>query len=180
MKTGDKKETMRTDYLIIGKVLRPFGVHGEIKVLPITDRLDRFRDLEFIFLRRDRSFLKFDVEAVRLMSGYAQLKLKGYDERNDVDALRGKFLYIDRENAVKIEEDSYYYYDILGCSVITLEGKLLGRVFDIQNAGSNDVYFVRSQNSENGEFLIPAISDVVKEIDIAKKEIVIRMVDGLL
>ncbi len=170
---------MKIDYLIIGKVLRPFGIHGEIKVLPITDRLDRFKDLEFIFLKRDRSFIKIDIEDVRLMRGYAQLKLRGYDERNDADKLRGELLYIDRENAARIEKDSYYYYDILGCSVITQEGEPLGMVFDIQNAGSSDVYFVRPRNSESREFLIPAISDVVKEIDVAKKEIVIQLVDGL-
>ncbi len=171
---------MRTDYLIIGKVLRPFGVRGEIKVLPITDRPDRFKDLGFVFLKKqDNNFLKIGIEAVRLLRGYAHLKLEGYDERNKADTLRGKYLYIDRENAVRLEKESYYYCDIVGCSVITKEGNLFGTVFDIQNAGSSDVYFVRPRNSKSGELLIPAISDVVKEIDIVNKVIVIEMVDGL-
>jgi len=170
---------MKTDYLIIGKVLRPFGVHGEVKVLPITDCSDRFNGLGFVFLKQDNNFLKIDIEAVRLLRGYVHLKLEGYNELDKVDTLRGKYLYIDRKHAVKIKKGSYYYYDILGCRVITKDGELLGTVFDIQNAGSSDVYFVRPQNSKNGELLIPAISDVVKEIDVANKEIVIEMVDGL-
>jgi 16S rRNA processing protein RimM len=171
---------MKTDYLIIGKFLRPFGVLGEIRVLPITDRAERFLDLDFIYIKkRNTGFSKLKVEAARLISAYAQLKLHGYNSRDDVEPLRGMFLYIDREHAVEIDEGSYYYYDIIGCSVFTQEGENLGRVFDVQNSGSNDVYFVRSADSGSDEILIPAVGDVIKEIDIDRKKIVINMIEGL-
>ncbi|MCK5569376.1 MAG: 16S rRNA processing protein RimM, partial [Spirochaetes bacterium] len=77
------------------------------------------------------------------------------------------------------DDSSYYYYDLIGCSVRTLSGDILGDVYNIQNTGSCDIYFVRSQDEGKKELLVPAISQVIKKIDIAEKEIIIEVIDGL-
>jgi 16S rRNA processing protein RimM len=172
--------SFKTEYLIIGKIVKPFGVKGEIKVFPITDSVSRFEGLSFVYLQNGSSFDRYDVNQTRLTNEYVLLKLKGLDSRTDADKLRGEYIYVDRENAVKLEDSSYYYYDLLDCKVITTEGKQLGIVYDIQNAGSCDVYFVRTSNKVDNEVLIPAVSQVVKNIDIKNKEITIDLIDGLL
>ena len=168
------------DFLVIGKVLKPFGIKGEVKVGPITERVERFNGLPFAYVKRGEAFEKVGFERTRISNGYVYAKIAGCVNRNDVEALAGEYLYIDRVNAVPIDPSSHYYIDVVGCRVKTLEGELLGTVINIQNAGSCDVYFVRAEGSETKEFLIPAISDVVRKIDTVRKEILIAVVDGLL
>jgi 16S rRNA processing protein RimM len=172
--------SLKTDYLVIGKIVKPFGIKGEVKVFPITDSTLRFKDLRHVFLQSDSSFKRFDVNAVRLANEFVLLKLNGFDSRDAVEKFRGEYLYVDRENAVELEGSTYYYYDLLDCTVKTIEGIILGSVYDIQNTGSCDVYFVRKQNKNEKEVLIPAISQVVKNIDVINKEITVDLIDGLL
>lgn len=169
----------KADYLIIGKVLKPIGTKGEIKVLPITDDIERFRDLPYVILKKGVSTEKSTVAYARLLKKYVILKLNDSHTRLEADLLKGQYLYIDRENALKIDESSYYYHDLYGCAVKTAQGEILGTVYDIQNAGSCDVYFLKSHNRKD-EILIPAVSDIVKKIDINKKEIVVEVLEGLL
>lgn len=168
------------DYLVIGKVLRPFGLKGEVKLEPITGDINRFQRLEFIFIEKESTFQKIHVEGVRISPNVVHLKLRDYNTRDDAERLRDQYIYIDRPNAIEIDDSSYYYYDIMGCEVRTLEGNVIGVIHDIQNAGSCDVYVVRSEGPGNKEHLIPAVRDVVKEIRIDRKEIIIDVIDGLL
>ncbi len=170
----------KRDYLIIGKIVRPFGTRGEVKLLPITDDINRFHSMDFIFFRRGEQFEKVAVENVRISMDAVYIKLEGVATRDDAERLRNSLVYIDREHAAQIDDSSYYYYDIMGCTVKTEQGDTIGTVFDIQNAGSCDVYCVRPAGSSDGELLIPAVHDVVKNIDIGKKEIYIEALDGLL
>ena len=170
----------KTDFLIIGRIVRPFGTRGEVKLLPITDYINRFRGIESVYLNRAGEYEKIEVESARIMKGAVLLKLVHVANRDDAELLRNSIVYIDRRHAVPLDDESHYYYDILGCTVITTEGETIGEVFDIQNAGSCDVYYVRAQNGSDAEVLIPAVRDVVKSIDIRKKEICIEVIDGLL
>ena len=172
--------SVKTEYLIIGKIVKPFGLKGEVKVSPITDSALRFKDLRYVFLQSGSGFDRVDVSSTRPANNFVLLKFNGLDSRDAVEKLRGEYLYVDRKNAVELEGSSYYYCDLLDCKVITLEGMLLGIVYDIQNAGSCDVYFVRNQNEDQKEVLIPAISQVVKSIDVDNKEITVDLIDGLL
>jgi 16S rRNA processing protein RimM len=160
--------------------VRPFGVRGEVKVLPMTDNAERFRDIRAVFLNRDGSFQREELEHVKVANNGVILKLENIGTRDEAEQLKDQLVYIDRNNAAPIDESSHYYCDIQGCTVRTLEGDVLGTVFDIQNAGSCDVYFVRPEGSRDGEILIPAIRDVVKKIDTEGKEILIDVIDGLL
>ena len=170
----------KTEYLIIGKIVKSFGIKGEVKVSPITDSALRFKDLKYVFLQSGSGFNRIDINSARMANKFVLLKFTGFDSRDAADILHGEYLYVDRKNAVKLEGSSYYYCDLLDCKVITRDGILLGSVYDIQNAGSCDVYFVRSQNEDQKEVLIPAISQVVKNIDVDNKEITVDLIDGLL
>ena len=170
----------KIDYLIIGKIAKPSGNRGELKVFPITDNIERFNNLAFVFLKEDQLFTKYKLESVRHSHKSVFLKFKDHDSRNDVEKLRGKNLYINRKNAIKIDESSYYYYDITGCTVKTTSGNILGEVYDIQNAGSCDIYVVESEDNKGKFVFIPAIKEVVKKIDINRKEIIIEVIEGLL
>jgi len=178
----------KAGYLVIGKVARPFGLKGEVKVFPITDLKDRYNYLYYVFVKSEKSekseknggkYHKVEIEDMRFSHDIVLLKFKGYDTKDSVKAFMGKLLFIDRDHAAPIAEGSYYYHDIYGCRVRTKDGIMLGRVSDIQNAGSCDIYVVQSEKKQDDFYYIPAISDVIKKIDIHAKEIEIEVIEGL-
>jgi 16S rRNA processing protein RimM len=169
-----------TEYLIIGRIARPFGIQGEVKIIPITDHAERFVGIDAVFVKQNGSFRKLEVAGSRIVKNAVLLKFVHVSDRSDAERYRDCMLYIDREHAAPIEDDSNYYYDLLGCTVKTTDGTEIGIVTDIQNAGSCDVYSVKPENSSEPELLIPVVRDIVKKIDIKKKEICIEIIDGLL
>ena len=170
----------KDDYLIVGRITKPFGLKGEVKVLPITDDPGRYHKLSAVYIESGGSYRKLTIETTRVNGRRVVLKFSGCGSVEDAELLRDELLYVTRKNAVKIPKGSYYYYDILGSTVTTLEGEVVGEVYDIQNAGSCDVYFVRSTDKKSREFIIPALKDVVKKIDVGEKKIVIEALEGLL
>lgn len=167
-----------TDYLIIGKVIRPFGIRGEVHVHPITDHAGRFTEVDHLHLRGGVVPRTLRIERARISGNRVILKVEGVDTRDQAERLRERLLYVDREHAAELAEGSYYYYDLLGCRVVTGEGEELGTVEDIQNFGSCDVYFVRGSGGR--ELALPAIRQVIRSIDLSRKRIEIDTVEGLL
>ena len=167
------------DYLIIGKVTGPFGNEGVMKVLPLTDKMSRFNDLSFVFFKTDGGFVKTELENVRYKKNTVLIKLKACSTRNEVEKFRNEYMYIDRKNAIEIDDSSNYYYDINGCIVKTSDGENIGVISDIQNAGSCDVYVIHTKDNNKSEIYIPAVKDVIKKIDIEHKEIIIDVIEGL-
>ncbi len=106
------------------------------------------------------------------------LKLEGIDDIGEAEKFKNFYIKINRKDAVELEEDSYFIVDIIGCKVFTDENEFLGKVIDVFQTGSNDVYTVK--NNEDKEILLPAIEDVIKDIDIANKKIVVKLMDGLI
>ncbi len=164
----------RPSHLVIGRILAPHGAKGEVQAEILTDFPDRFGLLQTLYLGEELD--PVSVEGHRFHKHRVILKLAGCEDRNDVGALRGKLIYVPVEEAMPLEEDEYYLYQILGLEVWTTEGEFLGCVDEILFTGGNDVYIVRNGDEE---VLIPAISDVVKEVDISKGRLTVQLMEGL-
>lgn len=119
----------------------------------------------------------YPVEDVRFHQGAALIKLAGCDDRNTAETLRGMLVQIPLEDAVPLEEGEYYYFQLVGVEVFTDQGEPLGRVVEVMETGANDVYIVRGPR---GEVLIPAVEDVVRELDLTARRMVITPLPGLL
>ena len=102
-------------------------------------------------------------------------KAKGYDDIRS-ESQRGSYLVVDRANLAKLEEGHFFVFDIIGCKVLTTDGEAIGEVEDVLSSGANDLYVVKR---EKGEVLIPAVKEMVKDIDIAKKTIRVQLPEGL-
>lgn len=162
-------------YLVIGRVLAPWGVRGEVKIAVLTDWPERFALLKRIYLGKElRPYL---LERFRLHKDKAILKLGGCDSREAVERLRGQFVQVPVEEAMPLGEDEYYEYQIVGLSVWTREGEYLGQVREVLYTGANDVYVVRG---EGREVLIPAIEDVVLEVNLEEGRIIVELMEGLI
>ena len=174
-KPGKEDNRSGPRYLVIGRVAKPWGVRGEVKVEVMTDFPDRFSLLRKIYLGPEA--VPFALEGFRLHQGAALLKLKGCHDRTTVEKLRGQWVQIPIEEAVSLEQDEYYEYQIVGLAVWTADGEYLGTVDEIISTGANDVYVVRG---EGREALIPAIEDVVLKINLAQGQLVVELMEGLI
>lgn len=161
---------MKNEKLVIGKITKAHGVRGEVKVISYSDDLKRFKKLKKVSI--DSSELK--VEWVKLQSNRAILKLEGYDSIEDTQELRNKLISVDREDAVKLEEDEYYVADLIGCSVFDEKEVELGKIYDVISTGSNDVYWIKSKTRK--DLLVPVLKDIVLSVDIDSEKIIIKQV----
>ena len=167
----------QTEWATIGKIVAPFGIRGELKVQPLTDIPDRFSQLDTIHLGPD--YTRYVIEGVRPYKGdMVLLALEGVDDANAAELLRNRDLCIPVDQLTKLPPDSYYQHDILGLRVFTLDNQEVGTIVDIMTTGGNDVYILRS--SEKREVLIPAIKEVIKQIDLVRRMMYIDPMKGLL
>jgi len=169
---------LKKEFVVIGKVVSTQGNKGEVNVMPLTDLIDRFKNLDNVFLRNKNSQAILNVEKVRVRKDRVILKLKDIENIKEAKMIVGSFLEVERKNAVKLSKDAYFIFEIIGLEVYTENNIFLGKIENVINTGSNDVYVVKRKDKE--ELFIPAILDVVKDIDLEKKRITIHLVDGLI
>jgi 16S rRNA processing protein RimM len=165
------------EWATIGKVVAPFGVQGELKVILLSDIPDRFNGLDRVYA--GPTHVQHRIEHVRPHKGeIVVLKLQGIDDANTAEKMRNFDLAIPATELAQLPPDSYYQHDILGLQVVTVKGRTVGTIVDIIVTGSNDVYVIKSPTGEQN--LIPAIKDVVKQVDLRRKVMYIDPIAGLL
>lgn len=163
-------------YLAVGRILRPHGVHGELRAEILTDYPARLSHLHTLYVGKDHS--PHTLTAVRFHQNIMLLTFEDCATRDAADTLRGAMVEIALEDAVPLEEAEYYHFQLIGIQVETDEGDTLGEIVDVFTApGANDVFVV---HGSRGEVLIPAIKDVVIALDVEAKRAVIHVLPGLL
>lgn len=167
-----------TEWATIGKVVALFGIHGEIKVLSLTDIPNRFAELEAVYLGSDHTH--YPIKSVRPYKGdMVVLKLAGIEDANTAETLRNLDLSIPLSQLAPLPPDSYYQHDLIGMEVVTVGGQNVGKIVDIMVTGSNDVYIIEGK-APGREILIPAIKDVIKQVDLIRRMMYIEPMKGLL
>ncbi|MFQ3548921.1 MAG: ribosome maturation factor RimM [Armatimonadota bacterium] len=161
--------------ILIGKITSSFGIKGEVKIQVLTDFPNRF-DVgnEIIIKKPDGSFISKKILSSRETKGNIIVGLDGVEDRNAADDLRGYEIVISDEDLVELPEDRYYLFDLIGINVVTNDGREIGAVTEVIQAGANDVYVTST------DICIPAIKQVVLEVDIKNKKMVIFPMPGLL
>ncbi|AEB76146.1 ribosome maturation factor RimM [Clostridium botulinum] len=153
-------------FLAVGKIINTHGLKGEIKLLPSTDDVERFKELKKAYIDGE----VIEIEGCKFQPGKVILKIKDVDSIEQAQRLKNKYIKVTREDAAKLPEDCYYEADIVGCTVYDENDEELGKVDEIIRTGSNDVYWIKGKN----EVLIPAIKSVIVSIDVNSKKIVIK------
>ncbi|WMJ88293.1 ribosome maturation factor RimM [Anaerocolumna sp. MB42-C2] len=166
------------EYIRVGVISSTHGIRGEVKVFPTTDDINRFKTLKHVILDTGKEQLELEVEGVKFFKQQAILKFKGIDNINDIEKYKGKDLLVTRENAVKLEQDEYFIYDIIGSKVITEEGTELGELTEVMATGANDVYIVKTK--EGKEVLLPSIKECILDVDVTNKIIKVHVLPGLI
>lgn len=165
------------DFILLGKIIRPHGLKGLLRVRSYADSENSLIPAETLFLKTEEGrWHEYAVISSNRHKNYFVVALEGIDSRDKAEEYRGVEFYIKRET-VSRDEDEYFWDELVGLSVYLENGKILGRIARIVATGSNDIFVVKEGLKE---YYIPAIHDVVKEIDLKKGRMTIFAMEGLL
>ena len=166
------------EFLEIGQIVNTFGIKGFVKVNPFTDNINRFDDLKKVYIKNKSQKYELEIEEVKYHKNMVLIKFKGIDKVEDAESLRNSYILVNRKDEKDLDEGTYYIVDLLGLDVYTDEDELLGKLEYIYNTGSNDIYVVKNELGK--QILLPAIKDVIKEINIENRKIIVHIINGLL
>lgn len=163
------------DYIKVGKIVNTHGIKGYVKCVPMTDDLERFEELEYVYTEKDH--IKRIINDVWYQKGMVYLKLKNIDDMNTAETFKDTYISILEDQLRELPQDSYYLFDLEGMDVYSTDDDYIGKIIEIFQTGANDVYEVKNNNKS---YLIPAIKDVVKSVNIQDKKMIINVIEGLL
>ena len=166
-----------TKYLEIGQIVNTFGIKGMVKIKPFTDDINRFDKLKKIYISNKNSKKEYQIQEIKYHKNMVLMKLEGVDTPEQANLLRQSYLLVDRADEEPLEDGVYYIVDLLGLEVYTDDNKLLGKVDDIFNTGSNDIYVVKDELGK--QILLPGIPEVLKNVDLEKGIITVHLIPGL-
>jgi len=165
------------ELIVVGRVIKSQGLQGELKVEPLSDYSERFEKLTTVQLELKNGEVKpFETEKIRISGGIVIFKLKGVDDRNTADKLKGAYVSVPRSEVFPLNADSFYIFELEGMDVYDPDGKLTGRVAKVVQYPANGVLIVETE-TEN--IMIPTIKEFMRKIDVEGKRIVIEMPEGL-
>jgi 16S rRNA processing protein RimM len=165
---------MTTEFLVIGRVLRPHGVRGELLLETLTAFPGHLAEVGSVYLGEPPQ--AHPLQATRLHRGQLLIALADCPDRDSAEQYRGQVVQIPIQAAAPRPPGRYYQHELIGLRAVTDAGEELGTVAEILDTGSADVYVVRR---EGGEILLPAIRSVIREISLEQKRILVHLIDGL-
>lgn len=184
--SGEGSSPSEPLFLAVGRVLRPHGLRGEIRVEIHTDYPDRFALYRQVYLaptRPERGLLvasegtAYELEGYRFHQNAVLLKLEGIDDRTQAEDLRELWVWIPAEEAAPLEAGEFFVHQMLYMHVVTTKGETLGEIVDVIETGANLVYVVRGPH---GEILLPDTDEVVLDIDVEAGQMTVHLIEGLL
>lgn len=158
---------------MVGKLGRTRGVRGELWITPLTDFPERFEGLKEILVSDRGGWKPMAIEATAMIGGRPTVKFAGVNNREEAARMTNRELAVPADQLVELPEDTYYVFDLVGCAMVDAEsGDRLGEVTDVRRYPANDVYVVKT--GDGHEVFFPAVAEMVTEIDIENKKIVVR------
>lgn len=166
--------------LKVGKIVNTHSLKGEVKVISSTDfEEERFKKGSKLLITRGNQLIReVVVESYRNHKNFLLVKFEEIDSVEEAEKLKNLQIKIDSTEVGELEENEFYFHQIIGCEVFDENDKNLGEIIDILTPGANDVWVIKGENGK--EILIPYIEDVVKKIDITNKKVNIEVMEGLI
>lgn len=166
-------------FLVIGQIVAPHGIRGEVRVEVMTDVPERFGSGAKVFLSdtpAGAEAVQVAIETSRPHQGRMLVKLAKVSDRSAAEQLRGHYLLIPEAEAAPLGEHENYVHDLIGLQVVTTADELLGNLVEVIFTSANDVYVVRG---DAGEILVPALRSVVLAVDLNAHRMTVALPEGL-
>ena len=164
------------EYIEVGQIVKPQGIKGEVKVIPITDDPLRFEGENIFFFEENGAYTPVTARFSRFDGQAVYLFIEGVDDRNAAEKLRGRYLLVDRAHAAQLGEDEYFIVDLIGLNGFDETGKSYGTLTDVTSNGANEIWEVTADDGK--KFLLPAVPLIVKRTDAANNRVYISPIKG--
>jgi len=166
------------NYIQTGEIVAVHGIKGELKIYPWADYPEFLEEFDIFYIQANKMHYKaLYAEEVRCHKNVVLVKFEGIDTVEQAREYIGKIVYLDRDE-IELEEGTYFIEDLIGCSVINDEtSETVGEVKAVDNFGASDVYTI--VNAQGREFMFPAVDEFLVSTDIDKKEIRIKVIEGM-
>jgi 16S rRNA processing protein RimM len=168
---------LNDNYLEIGIITRFQGNKGEVRVKATTDIPERFLDLDTIYLKRGDDFKELEIEYIRFHKQFVIIKFFDINSINEAEELKNYQVLIDESEKYLLPEDNFYVSDLIDCEVYLESGKYLGKLKDVVDTSGTDIFLVTGQDKE---YMLPASRDMILEIDLENKKIIVDPIPGIL
>ncbi|MCK4460163.1 MAG: 16S rRNA processing protein RimM [candidate division Zixibacteria bacterium] len=160
------------ELVIVGKLGRPRGLHGEIHVTPETDYPERFDGMDEIHVSTRDGWEILRIASTTMVGGRPVIKFENVDSPEEAARLTNRGLAVPKDQLVTLPEGEHFIFDLIGCEVVEQQsGERIGEVVNVEQYPANDVYVVRTTSESS--LMVPAVSEFVKTIDIAAKRIIV-------
>jgi len=167
------------DYLKVGKIVNTHALQGEVRVISNSDfKEERFKKGSELFIDFNGELIPVTIKSHRVNKSFDLLKFVNLYHINDVEKYKGCEILVDAKHLSDLDEEEFYFHEIIGCAVKTTDGTELGEIIDIIQTGANDVWVIKRKGEK--DVLIPYIADVVKAVDIENKSVTIELIEGLI
>jgi len=169
------------EFVLIGKVAGVHGIRGNLKVVSYAESQDIFEtDRPFLVVDARGASHSYTIDWVKPHNRGLIMSFHGIQDRDDAETLLQAEIYIKRSDLPDLEEDTYYWFELIGLSVVDSDGNFLGRIESVLETGSNDVYVVKDKDREASyEVLVPALGSVVRSVDLELGVMTVELPDGL-
>lgn len=165
-------------FIIVGRVGRPHGIRGQVRINLLTDWPDRFQAGRSLYLEGDEVKGRWvTLEDVSFSGHVALVKLKGVNSRTDAEEIKNYDVMILADDRPKLEKDQYYVADLIGLQVQTKAGEYAGEIIDVLQNTAQDIYVIQNAGRE---YMVPAVKQFIKRVDISKGVVIIDPVEGLI
>ncbi|HJV44115.1 MAG TPA: ribosome maturation factor RimM [Bacillota bacterium] len=164
----------------VGKIVNTHGIKGEVKIISFTDfPEERYRKNNNLLLSHPSLSepIPVTVESARFHKNSYIVKFRQFNNINEVEKFKGGMVKVAEGDRQELEEDTFYYDEIIGCNVISDTGERLGQIHEILATGANDVWVVK--NDQGKEILLPYIEECILEVDVEEKIIKVHIMEGL-
>lgn len=167
------------DFISIGKILNFHGIQGEAKVGFSKNQEDFLKNLKLVYVKNDAGYVKLEISNVRFNKNFALMKFKEINSINDLIPYKGCLIYVEREIIREnLNEDEFLVKELTGLEAVDLKDKKIGVVIGVSNNGINDLISIKSKTKKVS--LVPFVKELVPEVDIKNKKIVINNIEGLI
>jgi 16S rRNA processing protein RimM len=168
---------LEDDLYAVGKIVKAFGIRGEVIVVPMTDAPDRFSSIRRVFIGREPASVKeARIDRVAVGSRGVKVKFELTDDRTAAEGMVGHLLFVRARDRIRPEHGAYFVHDLIGLSVVEQDGAVVGTLRDVLHLPAHDVYVV---DAKGREVMIPAVKEFVRDVDLDAKTMTVRLIEGM-
>lgn len=170
-------KTLTHGLLAVGKIVKAFGIQGDLVVRPMTDSPDRFRRLRVAYVGSDATQVEErTLERVMVESRGVRIKLTGVSDRTAAERFVGRFLFIEEQKRARLPKGRYYVHDLIGMSVVDEVRGTIGELRDVLKMPAQDVYVV---DDHGKEIMIPAVKEFIRKVDLSARQMTVHLIEGM-